>query len=93
MIRRRNRLSSDIIYPGQRLKVVPGIGNVQHTVRGQSIGLPYDGSLTRGVQLPAGRGYHRRRPHRPGGQPMLSATSSEPFGLRANAIPDFTKSP
>jgi len=63
-IRRKNRLRGNIIRPGQRLRIVPGVGGRGRPLKGQSVGSPQRGRLVNGVQLPRGRSYHRRRPYR-----------------------------
>ena len=63
-LKAKNRLRGSMIYPGQRLRLVPGRGGRGRPVRGQSIGLPHRGKLVGGMQLRAGKTYFRRRPHR-----------------------------
>ncbi len=63
-IKKKNRLSSDLIRPGQELRVVPGADGSGRPIKGQSIGSPHRGHLAHATQLPRGRGYYRRRPYR-----------------------------
>ena len=63
-IKARNGLTSNIIYPGQHLRVIPGEGRRGQIIRGQSIGTAHNGKLKRGVQMRTHRDYHLRRPHR-----------------------------
>ncbi len=63
-IRRRNRLKGNLIRPGQKLRVAVGSGGKGRAIAGQSVGSPSHGRLENGMQLPPGRGYYRRRPHR-----------------------------
>jgi LysM repeat protein len=63
-----NQLTGTLIRPDQRLRIPTcedGRRVVPITVvAGQSRGLPWNGRLSDGVQLPVGDGYHIRRPHR-----------------------------
>ncbi len=63
-IKRRNRLSNNLIHPGQKLRVVPGRGGRGRPIIGQSIGLPHRGRLAHATLLPHGKGYYRRRTYR-----------------------------
>ena len=63
-IRRRNRLKNDMIRPGQKLRIAVGTSGKGRPVKGQSVGYARDGKLANGMQLPTGRSYYRRRPHR-----------------------------
>ncbi len=62
-LRVQNGLVDATIYAEQELDVVPGAGRSARVVPGQSRGAPQAGRLVRGVQLPPGSGYYRRRPH------------------------------
>lgn len=62
-IRRRNRIDGHIIRPGQSLRVAVGKDGQGRPIPGQSVGAASNGKLVGGMQLPAGKGYHRRRPH------------------------------
>jgi LysM repeat protein len=63
-----NGLSGSLIRPDQTLRIPvceDGRRVVPITVvAGQSRGMPWNGRLSDGVQLPIGDGYHIRRPHR-----------------------------
>jgi LysM repeat protein len=61
-IRRRNGIDGHIIRPGQTLRVAVGQDGQGRPIPGQSVGAASDGKLVAGMQLPEGKGYHRRRP-------------------------------
>jgi LysM repeat protein len=61
-IRRRNGIEGHIIRPGQALRVAVGKDGQGRPIPGQSVGAASDGKLMAGMQLPEGKGYHRRRP-------------------------------
>lgn len=61
-LRAANGLSSDVIHPGQRLRIETTPEITIRVVAGQSKGRPQRGSLVRGVQLPHSPQYYRRRP-------------------------------
>lgn len=63
-IRRRNKLKSNLIRPGQKLRIEVGASGKGRTINGQSVGSARRGKLVNGMQLPTGRSYYRRRPHR-----------------------------
>ena len=63
-IRRRNGLKNNIIRPGQKLQVEVGANGKGRAIKGQSVGSARSGKLKNGMQLPTGKSYHRRRPHR-----------------------------
>lgn len=63
-IRKRNRLKNNIIRPGQKLLIEVGASGKGRAIKGQSIGSSRRGKLKNGMQLPTGRSYYRRRPHR-----------------------------
>ncbi len=63
-VRRRNGLSGNMIKPGQSLRIVVGKDGQGRPIKGQSVGRAHNGRLVNGMQLPRGRGYYRRRPHR-----------------------------
>jgi len=63
-IKTENGLGSDLIRPGQELRVRPGQEGRGRPISGQSRGAPHRGRLAHATVLPKGRGYYRRRPHR-----------------------------
>jgi LysM repeat protein len=63
-IKKRNKLASHIIRPGQKLRIAPGRDGKGRPIAGQSIGFPHRGRLANARQLPRGRAYYRRRPYR-----------------------------
>lgn len=63
-LRSRNQLSGNIIKPGQELRIAVGKDGQGRPIPGQSIGSAANGRLEHGMQLPRGKGYYRRRPHR-----------------------------
>lgn len=63
-IRKRNRLKNNIIRPGQKLRIEVGASGKGRAIKGQSVGSSRKGRLHNGMQLPTGRSYYRRRPHR-----------------------------
>ncbi len=63
-IRLRNGLTDNTIYPGDRLRIVPGSGKTGRAIIGQSVGLAHRGRLVNASRLRTGRGYHIRRPTR-----------------------------
>ncbi|ACY13189.1 penicillin-insensitive murein endopeptidase [Haliangium ochraceum] len=63
-LRRRNDIKGNVIHPGQTLRVAVGKDGEGRPVAGQSVGSVVRGRLVNGMQLPEGRGYYRRRPHR-----------------------------
>lgn len=62
-LRQRNGIDGHIIRPGQSLRVAVGKDGQGRPIPGQSVGAPSNGKLVAGMQLPEGKGYHRRRPH------------------------------
>lgn len=63
-LRRRNSIQGTMIQPGQRLDVAVGKDGQGRPIPGQSVGSAHSGQLANGMQLPKGRGYYLRRPHR-----------------------------
>ena len=63
-LRQRNSIRDNLIKPGQRLDVAVGKDGQGRPIPGQSVGAAHNGQLTNGMQLPEGRGYYLRRPHR-----------------------------
>ncbi len=63
-LRARNAIDSNFIRPGQELRVAVGKDGQGRPIPGQSVGSASHGRLSHGMQLPTGRGYYRRRPHR-----------------------------
>lgn len=63
-IRTGNRLTGDIIRPGQKLRIEVGTSGKGRAIAGQSVGSARDGRLINGMQLPPGKSYYRRRPNR-----------------------------
>lgn len=63
-LRRRNRIEGNMIRPGQTLRVAVGKDGQGRPIPGQSVGSAAAGKLVNGMQLPRGRGYYLRRPHR-----------------------------
>jgi LysM repeat protein len=61
-LRRRNGIDGHVIRPGQALRVAVGKDGQGRPIPGQSVGAASDGKLVAGMQLPEGKGYHRRRP-------------------------------
>ena len=94
----QNGLSDALIHAGDELYVIPGAGRTARVVPGQSLGTPQAGRLARGVQLPQGPGYYRRRPHYAWGtnhavghtRNVLRAVRARYPGLHRLAIGDFS---
>ena len=75
-IKRRNRLRSNTIYPGQELRIVltshshsrdsrdRGSRYLDRSAGGQSIGAPQHGALVAGIKLASAETYYIRRPER-----------------------------
>lgn len=63
-LRQRNQLEGSLIRPGQKLRVAVGREGEGRALPGQSVGSPSEGELQNAMQLPPGRGYYLRRPHR-----------------------------
>lgn len=63
-LRNRNKLKGNMIKPGQELRIAVGKDGQGRPIPGQSIGSASGGRLEHGMQLPRGKGYHIRRPHR-----------------------------
>jgi LysM repeat protein len=62
-IRQRNGIDGSRIRPGQTLRLAVGKDGQGRPIPGQSVGSASDGKLVAGMQLPEGKGYHRRRAH------------------------------